>query len=312
LQLPIPNVNYLSAIGQRPSVNQLLSTAICQLSSVYKPIDTTRLRKAVVAELEKQPKGIFAVAFKDLSTGQQFFINEHDNFHAASTMKTPVLIETYRQAAEKKFSLSDSITVHTNFTSIYDGSAYSLDSGVDSEKDLYLRVGTKLPLSDLLFRMITKSSNLSTNIIIELVGAKNVMKTMKTMGANDIRVLRGVEDDKAFQNGMNNTVTAFDLMLIFDQLANGKAVGKKASDDMIDILTHQHFRDVIPAKLPPGLKVANKSGSITGICHDSGIVFLPDGRKYVVVLLSRGIEDQAVSTETLATVSKIIYDHMQH
>src|ERR1700709_1720032 len=88
LQLPIPNVNYPrpSAIGQRPSVNELPSTVICQPSTAYKPIDTTQLRREVVAEFEKQPKGVFAVAFKDLSTGQQFFINEHDNFHAASTM----------------------------------------------------------------------------------------------------------------------------------------------------------------------------------------------------------------------------------
>ena len=273
------------------------------------PNDTALLRKNILTEMATQPQGYYAVAFKNLNTGETFYINEHDNFHAASTMKTPVLIETYRQAAAHKFNLSDSILVHTNFISIYDGSSYNLDTVADSEKDLYTLVGTKLPISELLFRMITKSSNLSTNLIIELVGAKNVLATARAMGAKDIQVLRGVEDEKAFQHGMNNTVTAYDLALIFEQIAKGKAVNKKASNEMIDILEHQFFRDVIPAKLPADVKVANKSGSITAICHDSGIVFLPDGRKYVVVLLSRGIENENAAAEVLSTVSKIIYDY---
>ena len=79
---------------------------------------------------------------------------------------------------------------------------------------------------------------------------------------------------------------------------------------MIQILEAQYFRDIIPAKLPPGIRTATKSGSITKICHDSGIVFLPGGKKYVVVLLSKGIEDQRRATEVLASVSKIIYNHV--
>ncbi|MEX6688241.1 serine hydrolase [Danxiaibacter flavus] len=288
-------------------VCMLFSISMC---SVYAAMDTTRLRQQIMAEFAKEPSGTFAVAFKDLSTGQQFFINGHDNFHAASTMKTPVLIETFRQAALGKFAITDSILVKNTFSSIVDGSPYSLDSMDDSEKDLYTLIGTKLPISDLLYRMITKSSNLSTNIIIDLVDAKNVTSTMRKLGANDIQVLRGVEDDKAFEKGLNNTTTAYDLMVIMEHIANGSAVSKKACDDMIRILMDQHFRDIIPAKLPPSVKVASKSGSITAICHDSGIVFLPNGKKYVIVLLSRGVQNQAASTEVLATVSRIIYDHV--
>lgn len=285
----------------------LFSINIC---SAHAAMDTTQLRQQIMAEFTKEPSGTFAAAFKDLSTGQQFFINEHDNFHAASTMKTPVLIETFRQASLGKFAVTDSILVKNTFASIVDGSPYSLDSMDDSERELYTLIGTKLPISNLLYRMITKSSNLSTNIIIDLVGAKNVTSTMRKLGANDIQVLRGVEDDKAFEKGLNNTTTAYDLMIIMEHIANGSAVSKKACDDMIKILMDQHFRDIIPAKLPPTVKVASKSGSITAICHDSGIVFLPNGKKYVVVLLSRGVQNQAASTEVLATVSKIIYDHV--
>jgi beta-lactamase class A len=274
------------------------------------PIDTMEMRKEILAEFSKQPTGTFAVAFEDLSSGQQFLLNAHESFHAASTMKTAILIETFKQAAEGKFSLSDSILIHNNFKSIADGSIYSLDSSNDSEKDLYKRIGTKLPVEDLLVRMITESSNLSTNLIVDLVGAKNANQTMHSLGAKDIKVLRGVEDNKAFDSGMNNTVTAYDLMIIFQHLATGTVVGKKACDEMIHILMNQHFREIIPAKLPPDVKTATKTGSIQKISHDSGIVFLPDGRKCVIVLLSRGIENEKAANETLANVSRIIFDYV--
>ena len=279
-------------------------------TSLLLPIDTIQMKKEILAEFAKQPSGKFAVAFKDISTGQEFLINAHEYFHAASTMKTPVMIETFKQAAEGKFRLTDSMLIHNDFKSIVDGSLYSLDSAEDSEKDLYGMIGKKMAIKDILFKMITQSSNLSTNLMVDLVGAKNANQTMRSLGAKDIQVLRGVEDGKAYDLGLNNTVTAYDLMVIFEHLANGTVVSKKACENMIEILEAQHFRDIIPAKLPAGIRTATKTGSITKICHDSGIVFLPGGKKYVVVLLSKGIEGQGVATETLATVSKIIYDHV--
>jgi beta-lactamase class A len=294
-------INTLIAIVSMATTGQIRSQP---------PIDTTDLRKAISAEFAKQPAGVFALAVKDLGTGQGFFINEHETFHAASTMKTPVLVETYRQAAAGKFRITDSVLVKNTFKSIVDGSPYSLDSVTDSEHDLYKRVGTKIPVSDLLFRMITLSSNLATNNIIDLVGAKNVNRTMRRYGIKKMEVLRGVEDTKAFNAGLNNTTTAYDLMLVFERLARGTAVDKPASDAMIDILLHQHFSNKIAGKLPKDVRVANKTGSIAAVMHDSGIVFLPDGRRYVIVMLSRGIASEDASAETLANVSKLVYDHI--
>ncbi len=272
--------------------------------------DTARMRREIQTVLDRQPQVNFAVAFEDLSTGQQFFINERHTYHAASTMKTPVLIETFRLVANHQLALTDSLLIHTDFTSIADGSRFILDSAVDSEKELYGLAGKRLPLRDLLYRMITESSNLATNIVIETVGAKNVLATMRELGAMDIQVLRGVEDGKAFQKGMNNTTTAYDLMLIFDRIATGKAVNPAACDEMIRILKAQHFKEAIAGRLPTGVQVASKSGWIDGSCHDSGIVFLPDGRKYVLVLMSSGIPDFQTGVATEAEVSRIIYDHM--
>lgn len=205
--------------------------------------------------------------------------------------------------------LTDSILIHNDFKSIVDGSIYHLDSTDDSERDLYRRIGEKETIYNLLFRMITQSSNFSTNLVVDRIGAKNASQTMRSIGAKDIQALRGVEDNKAYELGMNNTVTAYDLMIIFGHLAKGTVVNKKACDSMIRILMHQQLREKIPAKLPSDVKVANKTGSIDKISHDSGIVFLPDGRKYVVVLLSAGVEDENSVNATLANVSRIIYNH---
>ncbi|HEY5746630.1 MAG TPA: serine hydrolase [Chryseolinea sp.] len=271
--------------------------------------DHDKVKETITQALAGQP-GTFAVAFKDLSNGEEIFINERMPFHAASTMKTPVMIEVFKQAAEGKFSLNDSIVIKNEFKSIVDGSPYSLTEDDDSEFELYRQIGKKRTLQSLVYEMITVSSNLATNIVIEWVDAKKVTQTMRDLGAKDIQVLRGVEDDKAFQEKLNNTVTAYDLMLIFEKLAKGEVVNPEASKAMIAILLDQKYNDIIPAKLPRDVKVAHKTGWIKGLHHDSALVILPDGRQYVLVLLSKDLKDEKAAVETLNDVSKTLYDYM--
>ena len=284
-------------------------TALVLSSCTGQRIAMRSLKNDIEKHLSAQ-KGTYAVAFKNLSTGKSLMINENVVFHAASTMKTPVLIEVYKQAAEKKFSLYDSMRVKNEFKSIVDGSSYSLDSADDSEKELYRRVGEKKTISELVYNMIIVSSNLATNLIIELVDAKKVTQTMRELGAKDIQVLRGVEDGKAFEKGLNNTTTGYDLLLLFEKMATGEIISASASEAMIKILLDQRFNEIIPAGLPPDVKVAHKTGSITGVFHDSGIVFLPDGKKYVLVLLSKNVEDEKSSIKAMGAVSTMIYNYV--
>ncbi|WP_165813867.1 serine hydrolase [Terrimonas sp.] len=289
----------------------ILTTAFICHSSPAKPVnDTSALREKISNIFSQFPEATFGVAFKNLNTSATFFWNAEDIFHSASTMKTPVMIEVYKQAAQGKFSVTDSMLVKNTFSSIVDGSTYSLDSTDDSEHDLYLHIGKKLPIRDIVFRMITVSSNLATNNIIELVGAKNVTATMRKLGTKNMQVLRGVEDKKAFEKGLNNITTAYDLVLVMESIAKGTVADKRSTDDMLDILLHQRFKRVIGGKLPADVKVANKTGAFKGVRHDSGIVFLPDGRKYVIVLLSRGIEDDEKSAAALAEVSRLVYEEV--
>lgn len=287
----------------------LLAGIIPAVSACQPGPGLTRLRERVASRLEME-KGTFAVAFRDMATGEELLLNERETFHAASTMKTPVLIEVYKQAAEGRLSLDDSVLIKNEFKSITDSSLYSLSTSGDSEKELYGQVGRKVPLSELVYKMIIRSSNLATNTVIELTGAANVMETMRSLGAEDIRVLRGVEDLKAYEKGLNNTTTAYDLMLLFQKMAAGKTVSPEASEAMIDILLDQQFNEIIPARMPKDIKIAHKTGSITGVRHDSGIVFLPDGHAYVLVLLSKELEDPEAGIAAMADVSKMIYDYV--
>ena len=267
--------------------------------------------RAGIDSLFKSEKGEFAIAFKDLSNEKnQLFINEHTNFHAASTMKTPVMIEVFKQVKEGKFKLSDSLLIKNEFKSISDGSLYSLDLNRDSGEKLYEHIGEKRSIEVLVEDMIINSSNLATNIIIELVGADNVNKTLRELGAYNINVLRGVEDMKAYEKGLNNSTTAYDLLLIFEELGKETAVDKGSSEKMINILLKQNHRDLIPSLLPEDLKIANKTGWIDGVHHDSALIFLPNGKKYVLVLLSKNMEDNDFGTKMLALVSRKVYEHM--
>ena len=265
-----------------------------------------------IVSIFKTTQGNFGIAFKDLSEEKNsIYINHHEDFHAASTMKTPVMIEVFKQASAGKFSLQDSLIIKNQFKSILDDSSYSLELGRDSGEHLYEQIGQKRSIENLVTDMIIYSSNLATNIIIELVDAKNVNKTMRNLGAKNIDVLRGVEDMKAYKAGLSNSTTAYDLMLIFEALATGNAVNPEADEKMLNILRQQKHTDLIPHLLPKNLKIANKTGWITGVHHDSALVELPDERKYVLVLLSKNMKDMDVGTKMLAEVSEMIYNHVK-
>ncbi len=265
--------------------------------------------KAEINAVFSQEEGDFALAFLPLFKPEDsLLINATEEFHAASTMKTPVMLEVFKQVEAGTFGLNDSILIKNNFFSIVDSSEYIIDE--DSENELYSMVGDSLTLYDVMYRMIIKSSNLGTNLIIEKVGAKNVTNTMREIGAPYINVLRGVQDLKAFDQGLSNSTTAYDLMVLFEKMGKGEAVSETASKQMIDILLDQKYNDMIPAKLPSEVKVAHKTGEITGVRHDSGLVILPDGREYVLVLLSKNLKNPEQSVEKMATVSEMVYKYV--
>lgn len=248
------------------------------------------------------------VYFKDLESGDAVLYGADRRVHAASMMKVPVMIQVFRDRDAGRLRLDDSVTITKTFASIVDGSPYDLGAPDDSDTTLYRRVGERESIRFLLDRMIAVSSNLATNILIELVGADRTQATMRALGADSIAVLRGVEDTKAFEAGLNNTTTARDLGVIFSAIAEGRAASPESCREMVEVLERQEFNEGIPAGLPADARVAHKTGWITGIRHDGGIVTLPDGRRYVLVVLTRGLDDVRAADSLIEDVSRLVYD----
>jgi beta-lactamase class A len=250
-----------------------------------------------------------AVAFRTLDGRSQVLIDPDKPFHAASTMKVPVMIELFRQVRAGAISLSDTLVIRNEFHSIVDGSTFALSEGDDSDSLVYAAIGKTLTLEELDEAMITVSSNFATNLLIEKLGVGKIRATVDRMGASGMQVLRGVEDQKAFDKGLNNSTTARGLLVLFDRLGRGKAVDPKSDAAMVAVLKRQKFNDAIPAGLPPGTEVAHKTGNITRIHHDAGIVFAR--RPYVLVILVRGIQEQKESAALMAHISSAVYQTVE-
>lgn len=263
-------------------------------------------RAAVDRLLAATPAEV-SIYYRPLAGGDSLLVNADVRMHAASTMKVPVMIQLYRDAAEGRLALDGRVRVDTRFMSIVDGTPYDIDPESDSDQALYQQVGDSVSRRELIDRMITLSSNLATNLLIADVGADRVTALCRALGADSIEVLRGVEDLKAFEAGLSNTTTARDLGVIMGALAAGRAADAGGTAEMLDILKRQHFNEGIPAGLPAGTPVAHKTGWITGIDHDAAVVYPPDAEPFVLVVMVRGLEDRAQARQLMADVAGLAY-----
>jgi beta-lactamase class A len=269
----------------------------------------SELAQERVRSLIEQSGAEVSVAFRTLDGRHELLIGPDEVYHAASTMKVPVMIELFRQAHQGKLALDEPLEVTNSFTSIIDGSPYQLSVGDDSDAAVYARIGETMTLVELCEAMITVSSNLATNLLIERLGVANIRQTVSELGGDGMSVLRGVEDTKAFRAGKSNTTTAGALLVLLERIARGEAVSPRASREMLEILTRQEFNDAIPAGVPDHVRVAHKTGNITRIHHDAAIVEAP--APYVLVVLVRGIDDEQESAELIASISSVLYQASQ-
>jgi beta-lactamase class A len=301
---------------------RFVSAALLLLASACTPRTAPgpRPRSGEMAALETEVRSIIhqhagdsalvAVAFRDMATGDSLLISAHQSLHAASTMKVPVMLELFRRADAGELSLTDSVEVRNQFRSIADGSSYALDAGDDSDSSLYRRLGERVPIRELVEHMITRSSNLATNLLIDLADPRRIEGTMAAIGAGEMHVLRGVEDGPAFRAGMNNTTSAYALMRVMEAVAGARAASPEASREMVEVLGRQHFREMIPAGVPAGVRTANKTGDITRIAHDAAIVFPPGRAPYVLVVMTRGFATPSSAAPVARELSAAVWRHV--
>ena len=262
--------------------------------------------------LEEAKDKLIAVAFQDLQTDAEYFLNADEGLHPASTFKVHVMMEVFRQANEGWLSLEKRLPIVNSFSSIANGSKYSLDVNDDAEHTLYPRVGESETIAELTRLMVVRRSNLATNILLEKVGAQNVNDFIRALGIEGVTVRRGVEDQAAFRLGMNNSATARGLTQTMKLIAEKKVVSQDASKKMIEIMLGQEFNESIPALLPNSVTVAHKTGWTNDFYHDTAIVYPHDRKPYILSIMTKGFAEDKESEahQCIATISKRIYENL--
>jgi beta-lactamase class A len=208
-------------------------------------------------------------------------------------MKIAVLLAACRLHAP----LDAPVRVENRFVSIADGSSFAVDPADDEDPWTYAQIGTDVPLRALIEHMIVRSSNLATNVVMQTLRAAQVQQVCREAGASDIRVLRGVEDIKAHEKGLDNTATAHDLAVLLEA----------QPPEAIGILVRQEFNEGIPAGLPPGTRVAHKTGDITAHYHDAALVFPRARKAYVLVVMTRGFETKEQGAAAVREISRAVW-----
>jgi len=247
-----------------------------------------------------------AVSVHDLESGSRFSLRGDRWFHAASTIKVAVLLALFRAVDEGRVRLDDSLHVRNRFFSAANGSPFQLNRDSDAMPELYQAIGQTAKISALAEGMISASSNLATNLLLDFVGvayARNVLRDAQVEG---VELRRGVEDHAAHEKGVNNEATADGLMTLLSAL-RGNFLSSESKEQAIRILLEQRFNSMIPAGLPPHAAVAHKTGEISTACHDMGIVYLPEREPYIAVILTEFDSEQEGRRETVAAISEAIY-----
>ncbi|MDQ6874424.1 MAG: class A beta-lactamase-related serine hydrolase [Actinomycetota bacterium] len=210
--------------------------------------------------------------------------------YAASTIKLPLLVAAYRLAGAGALDLDQPVVIHDEFESIA-GGRFRMDRGYDNDEAPWERLGTPVALRWLARRMIVRSSNLATSLVLQRTGLPAVAEALAACGATRSVLGRPICDETAIAAGVTNLVTAGDLAAVLGALATGRAAAADACAEMLEVLEAQEYRDEIPAGLPAGTAVAGKGGWVEGVLHDAALVRPPDAPAYVLVVCTTGLAE---------------------
>lgn len=268
------------------------------------------LRDRILAIGEEAGASAVAVAAYDFEHHTTWSLNAHRWFHAASTIKVPVLLAVYEAIEQQRFEPFSRVHVRNRFLGAVDGKPFRVSQNSDANAAVHGAIGHMLTVHELAEHMIVTSSNLATNLLLDLVGVDAARAALARLHLGGLDLRRGVEDELAWEHGINNRVTAAGLCDAMRLIEEGRAVSPEASRAMLDILHQQRFRSGIPAGLPEDARVAHKTGEISTIAHDAGIVYLDGRDAYVVVILTEWPPEVNGRQETIARISRAVYDYM--
>jgi beta-lactamase class A len=255
-------------------------------------------------------KGKVAVAVKSLSTGESFQYKADVPMPTASLIKFPVMIEVYRQAAEKKVDLNKMLTLRKEDK--VPGSGILTDNFSE---------GTTFSLFDAVHIMIAKSDNTATNLVLDQIGLKSTPETMEKMGYSNTKIHSksfrrdtSVFPERSKQFGLGST-TAAEMVRLCEALHKKELVSPEASEAMLKHMRACDDKDKFPRFLPPGTKIAFKTGSVDKSRTAAGIIECSQGPVALCVMTDEN-EDQRwvidnAGNRLCADVALAVFDHFR-
>ena len=266
---------------------------------------------ARIRELEvRSGARAIAVVFFDEETGRSFAYRPDRWFHAASTIKLAILLGVFEAVHRGMLVPQSRLHVRNRFFSALDAALYHVAADRDADAEVHEAVGKTMRVDELAKHMITVSSNLATNLLLDLIGVERIQRTIDALGLHGIDLRRGVEDERAFERGVNNLVTAEGLVALLRSIVEERAFTPALSREMLDILHQQQFRAGIPSALPRDARVANKTGDISTVAHDVAAVYLPNRKPYVLAVLTEWDEGAGQRAATISAASYAVYEEL--
>lgn len=293
---------------------------LAALPNAPRPSGLTKAKAGALGQqlgaLAAEGKATFGIVVKDLVTGESVRRNATTVMHAASTMKTAVLLEALRRVDAGTLSLSTGLPVVDCFPSAVDGSGFRVEMDPFGDGRLIPFLGTHARVDFVARQMIVRSSNVATNLMLGLCPPAEVQRFVDELGAGGVKVRRMVEDQKAYDAGISNETDAEGMATLMEAAVRSPRLSAESRRLAFEILAAQELNEQIPAGIPKqaGAVVAHKTGTISKVQHDAAVVRLPDGREYVLVLLATDFgaseEGRARVVATTRKMSRAVWEAM--
>lgn len=256
-----------------------------------------QMRQYIEHALAEQT-GKWGIVITKLGSDNRIKINSDLVFPSASLIKVPIMVEVMRQAAIGSISLEQQLEV----------TASHKTGGAGILKEL--RAGLTMTVQELVTLMIVLSDNTATNMLIELVGMGEINHTCEEYGLTSTVLRRKMMDFEAARAGAENETSAADMARIFQAIYDSQGIPQAYGQQMLDILKRQQVRDKLPFYLPEETVFANKTGTLPGVEHDAGLLFLPSG-VYLICILLGDLPTNYQGIQCIAKLGQIIYNKLQ-
>ncbi|MGV8980497.1 serine hydrolase [Clostridium sp.] len=252
--------------------------------------------KNIILDFMKDKNLKYSIIVKDLKSDEICSINPKEVIPSASIIKLFIMAKTFQLVKDGQLNLSDRISINKKERVPY-SIIYTLD-----DKNTYT-------VRDLIILMIIQSDNTATNQLIHMIGIEKINEYINELGCKDTILKRKMMDLDSRKLGIDNYTTARDVAKLLELMNKGQLINSSCSDMMLDIMKMQLDNSMMSVNLDEKIIVAHKTGSLTNINHDAGIVYTKY-KNYIFIMLTFDATCDSYARDIIGKVSKIAYEYL--